>query len=499
MNKEPSIKYDKSLFPDQEFTEPDDDSWQISYLDVITILLGFLIILLSVSYFTDNEYFSVSTLFKSDVTEAQFITTPINQIKKGLELSLLDELARDQIEIERDLNDLLIRFSSDDLYLSGSATLQTDALDLLDEVIRAIQRNRYTDFKIDVEGHTDDIPISSKAYPSNWELSTARATNVVKYFTGMGIDPGRLQASGYGDSQPLLPNRNAAGDRIAQNQAKNRRVVLRLYYTTPNRPKEEQQSTDEGIASFGENCRFSVQLGGFQSFTNALNIAKEAIGKTKLNFDVTYNGKLFSVRSEKSNQLRNSLDDYQNIASRYPNQNLGIIHQCYENISELPQTYRYQIQLGAFQSRENAASFTNSLAQDFGFPSNIKTSDGQIHKVVSRPYDRLQSTLAEIQNLKNKGYNGGHFVTFHDFDSTPYQFNFQIQAGVYNDLEQAQQLSQNITNLMGLHTTIRRLEDGRFALITESFQNWEVVTRTLDELSNSSYNLSPLIYLLEYK
>jgi chemotaxis protein MotB len=58
-----------------------------------------------------------------------------------------------------------------------------------------------------VEGHTDDVPIENKRFPSNWELSVARAVNVVKYFISKGnISPERLSAAGYGDSKPLYPN-----------------------------------------------------------------------------------------------------------------------------------------------------------------------------------------------------------------------------------------------------------------------------------------------------
>ena len=76
-------------------------------------------------------------------------------------------------------------------------------------------------YPIRVEGHTDNVPIHTRRYPSNWELSTARAVNVVKYFADAGqIDPQRLSAVGYGESKPLVANDSA------QNRAKNRRVEI---------------------------------------------------------------------------------------------------------------------------------------------------------------------------------------------------------------------------------------------------------------------------------
>jgi chemotaxis protein MotB len=74
-----------------------------------------------------------------------------------------------------------------------------------------------------VEGHTDNVPIHTNRFPSNWELSIARAVSVVKYFVDVGnINPQRLSAVGYGESRPLVPNSSAA------NLAKNRRVEIVL-------------------------------------------------------------------------------------------------------------------------------------------------------------------------------------------------------------------------------------------------------------------------------
>jgi chemotaxis protein MotB len=78
-------------------------------------------------------------------------------------------------------------------------------------------------YPIRVEGHTDNVPIHTKRFPSNWELSTIRAVNVLKYFANEGrIDPRRLSAVGYGESKPLVAN-NSPRDR-----AKNRRVEIVL-------------------------------------------------------------------------------------------------------------------------------------------------------------------------------------------------------------------------------------------------------------------------------
>ena len=110
------------------------------------------------------------------------------------------------------------------LFDSGSATLQSAGDPLLSEVagLLKVEGNH----PITVEGNTDDVPIANSAYPSNWELSTARATTVVRYFIAQGVPAERLGAAGYSDLHPVASNSTATG------RALNRRVdivVQRLY------------------------------------------------------------------------------------------------------------------------------------------------------------------------------------------------------------------------------------------------------------------------------
>ncbi|HCT52917.1 MAG TPA: hypothetical protein DF712_10690, partial [Balneola sp.] len=128
---------DNSLYPKQKIEDEDDDSWQVSYLDIITILLGFLIILLSFSDLNNGEPFSVSELFKSSINESEFITTPIDNIKEELESLLEPEIQQGKLEIFRELNDVRIRFKSDDLYNSGKAELEDEASIILNRVLEA--------------------------------------------------------------------------------------------------------------------------------------------------------------------------------------------------------------------------------------------------------------------------------------------------------------------------------------------------------------------------
>jgi flagellar motor protein MotB len=121
-----------------------------------------------------------------------------------------------------------IEINSAAFFGSGSATLSSDGAMILRKVADNLKSGAYKDYLITVEGHTDDTPIHTAQFPSNWELSTGRASAVVRFFMEQGISSQQLRAAGYADTFPKLPNRTASGDAIPANQATNRRVVIKL-------------------------------------------------------------------------------------------------------------------------------------------------------------------------------------------------------------------------------------------------------------------------------
>ena len=121
-----------------------------------------------------------------------------------------------------------IAFDSTALFGRASATLNNSGKVILQEVVGNLKSEDYRDYMVTIEGHTDDAPINSAQFPSNWELSTARAAAVVRFFVEQGVSAQRLRAAGYADTRPLQPNRDDAGIEILQNQARNRRVVIVL-------------------------------------------------------------------------------------------------------------------------------------------------------------------------------------------------------------------------------------------------------------------------------
>ena len=113
-----------------------------------------------------------------------------------------------------------LSFKDQVLFDFGKAEINPAGFAFLDQIADALDKIPYT---VRVEGHTDNVPIRTRHFPSNWELSVARAVNVVKYFAEVSnIDPKRLSAVGYGESRPV-----AANDTLS-NRAKNRRVEILL-------------------------------------------------------------------------------------------------------------------------------------------------------------------------------------------------------------------------------------------------------------------------------
>jgi len=103
------------------------------------------------------------------------------------------------------------------LFSPGSAELRQETYPILDKLYEILKD---LPNPVEVEGHTDSIPISTEKFPSNWELSTARASSIVRYFIAKGINPERLKASGYADTKPIASNATPEG------RAQNRRVEI---------------------------------------------------------------------------------------------------------------------------------------------------------------------------------------------------------------------------------------------------------------------------------
>ena len=139
----------------------------------------------------------------------------------------LEELGVDTGEMKLDGDDtVLLRLDGDLLFASGEAALKPEALPAVDAIARYL---RSTDYTLDVVGYTDNVPIATPVFPSNWELSAARAGQAVRRITEQRVEPGRLRAIGRAETEPI------AGNDTAQGRSANRRVEF--IFTRPASPE----------------------------------------------------------------------------------------------------------------------------------------------------------------------------------------------------------------------------------------------------------------------
>lgn len=207
-------------------------SWQTSFLDVVILLLAFFVILTGLANFDTTDYYAFQRGLGTEPPAERMpvLQTPIDEVRAELENAFAGNLSDGSLRIFADRDQLRLEFTDSGFYASASAELLPEGADRIDRMLRVLTDLEHFSFRLDVEGHTDDRPIQTLQFPSNWELSTARASNIIRYFIDRGFDPQRAKASGYADTQPLLPNRDSLGAPIEENMNLNRRVVVRIYY-----------------------------------------------------------------------------------------------------------------------------------------------------------------------------------------------------------------------------------------------------------------------------
>ena len=214
---------------------PSHERWLVSYADFITLMFALFTTMYAVSTVdatkmnTLAESLSVAFDQPGDggvalmIPEQTFLDAAVRVRElAGLREQLADHLARDidsdLVDLRLDGRGLVISLHEAGAFATGSAELALPARSLIETVATAI---RNLDNIVRVEGHTDDVPISTPRYRSNWELSTARATSVVTYLVEeLFMSSERFAIAGYGEFRPLVPNDSD------ENRAKNRRVDI---------------------------------------------------------------------------------------------------------------------------------------------------------------------------------------------------------------------------------------------------------------------------------
>ncbi len=228
--------------------EQNSASWLTTFNDLVTLLMVFFVLMFSLSSIDTKKMSDFQNALQSGlgilregkqssvaVQEAQMVkdmsnigtqpegreaAQPQQNMQQTIETALESLGADIGIQVTYTEQGAHLSFKDGVLFDFGRADINSTGFGVLDRIGNVIKKMPYP---IRIEGHTDNVPIHTQKFPSNWELSTARAVNVLKYFTDAGqIDPRRLSAVGYGDSKPLVANDSP------RHRAKNRRVEIVL-------------------------------------------------------------------------------------------------------------------------------------------------------------------------------------------------------------------------------------------------------------------------------
>ena len=215
---------------------PSHERWLVSYADFITLMFALFTTMYAISSVDAQKLSSMteslSVAFDRPVAQPAEIPDVTDQaildaaararellgLREQLADGLRDDVASDLVSLRLDGRGLVISLHEAGAFATASADLSPAALSLIATVGAAI---RSLENVVRVEGHTDDVPIFTDRYRSNWELSTARATSVVTYLVDeLSIPPDRLAIAGYGEFRPQAPNNSDAS------RAQNRRVDI---------------------------------------------------------------------------------------------------------------------------------------------------------------------------------------------------------------------------------------------------------------------------------
>lgn len=198
----------------------DEDAWAMTYGDLMTLLLVFFVLIVAISTIDPVRMQQVTQQMREQIGGKAEKVPTLKEIEEQLQQSIEDLKIEDVVRVDRNKDGVQLIMQGESFFPSGSATLYPSTYPFLNEVAWQVAKNPYL---VSVEGHTDNIPISTPQFPSNWELSGARAAAVVRYFETRGIRRSRMRIVGWADAKPVDP---AIGNSTARARAMNRRVVI---------------------------------------------------------------------------------------------------------------------------------------------------------------------------------------------------------------------------------------------------------------------------------
>ncbi len=228
-------------------TQRKPDGWIMTYADMMSLLLTFFILIVSFSTLQQSKFKKAAQslqeafgILEHPESAIEFKNPVYPDIRKEnvddevyyemreIEQVILENGLDQEVQVQVQDNGVLFRIQSPFLFASGQADLKDESRPILQELTVLFRKFPY---QVRIEGHTDSLPIRSTRYPSNWELSAARAVTVARYFQGLNLPPERIAATGFGEYHPIADNATAGG------REKNRRVEIFLQLDKRDLPR----------------------------------------------------------------------------------------------------------------------------------------------------------------------------------------------------------------------------------------------------------------------
>ena len=214
------------------------EPWMATFADMVTLLMVFFVLFYSVEKDNTEKFKSaIDMMVEEDgpdglakimkVVDSTEIMQNLKEMRDATKAAQAEESVEDRI---------VLRVPGLNLFKKKSAKLTPEARPVLNEIVKII-KTKGKNHKVFIQGHTDDVPIHTAKFESNWELSAVRATAVLRHFYDKGIDPEKLTATGYADTFPMVPNNTKEG------RAKNARIEF-ILEKIPGDKKPKKKKVD---------------------------------------------------------------------------------------------------------------------------------------------------------------------------------------------------------------------------------------------------------------
>ncbi|MBR9970439.1 OmpA/MotB family protein [Magnetospirillum sulfuroxidans] len=217
-----------SLFQNKRSNEV-DASWMETYGDMVTLLLCFFIMLASISKIDTVLFEKVQSGMTKEIGK-QPPQRPIESMRKELaDVVTAFQGGDEAADVGTDERGVVLNLDSGAMFAPGSADIKPGMVPLMKELVGTLAQPRFENYRLEIQGHTDNVPVKTATFASNFDLSSARALATMRALVSLGLSESKMIVAAYGQFSPRVPNTLEDGTPLPANQALNRRVAIHVY------------------------------------------------------------------------------------------------------------------------------------------------------------------------------------------------------------------------------------------------------------------------------